>query len=267
MVVDFDGNTNQNLAFEYGDGAIAHNGCGVTLNGEPWYFGGSGDYKNTVSKIVGCQLVKQPDMTFDLTHPACNTFLEPTPRVLLCFSSSDVRSCHSFDGENYQLMESSKYSHKWTDGLANYKEKALSTGCGLSNTDCSFATELFDLNTMQWSDGPDFPREFGSNSIWGYSTVNSPDVAYIIGGYTTRNLVAEFRNDQWARLDDLNKGRNSHGSITVGTRTMIVGGWNGNFETEVWELENQNSTIITPTLSNYNYGIGLYAVDFNFCSN
>ena len=57
-----------------------------------------------------------------------------------------------------------------------------------------------------------------------YSATNTPDAAYIIGGYYTENLVAEFRNDQWAQLDDLNKGRAGHGSITVGARTMIVGG-------------------------------------------
>ena len=53
---------------------------------------------------------------------------------------------------------------------------------------------------------------------------NSPDAAYIIGGEYTRYLVAEFRDDQWAQLDNLSEGRRSHGSITVGTRTMIVGG-------------------------------------------
>ena len=58
-----------------------------------------------------------------------------------------------------------------------------------------------------------------------FSTANSPDAAYIIGGYYTQNLVAEFRNDEWAKLDDLNKARYLHGSITVGTRTMIVGGY------------------------------------------
>ena len=58
-----------------------------------------------------------------------------------------------------------------------------------------------------------------------FSTANSPDAAYIIGGDPNQNLVAEFRNDQWAQLDDLNKGRYAHGSITVGTQTMIVGGW------------------------------------------
>ena len=62
------------------------------------------------------------------------------------------------------------------------------------------------------------------SSISDYSTANTPDSAYIIGGAYTENLVAEFRNDQWAKLDDLKQGRARHGSITVGSRTMIVGG-------------------------------------------
>ena len=66
----------------------------------------------------------------------------------------------SFDGENYQPIESSKYRHDKTLGLANYKSKALTTGCGEDDSDCSFKTEIFDMNTMEWSDGPDFP--FGS---------------------------------------------------------------------------------------------------------
>ena len=39
------------------------------------------------------------------------------------------------------------------------------------------------------------------------------------------------------------------------------------FETEVWELESGDNKVISPTLTNYYVGIGLYAVDFNFCSN
>merc|ERR1712176_417329 len=118
----------------------------------------------------------------------------------------------------------------------------------------------FDLDTMEWSDGPDFP--FGSNRISGYSTANSPDTAYIIGGIYTKNLVAEFRNDQWALLDDLNTGRYLHGFITVGTQTMIVGGppTHENIETEVWGLENGDNKVINPTLTNYRTGIALYAV-------
>ena len=37
-------------------------------------------------------------------------------------------------------------------------------------------------------------------------------------------------------------------------------------ETEVWELENGNYKIIMPTVASQYYGLGLFAVDFNFCS-
>ena len=53
MIVDFDGkntfevnyvifilgNVNEDLNFEYGEGATALGGCGATLFGEFWYFG------------------------------------------------------------------------------------------------------------------------------------------------------------------------------------------------------------------------------------
>ena len=38
------------------------------------------------------------------------------------------------------------------------------------------------------------------------------------------------------------------------------------FETEVWELESGSNKVISPTLTGYYTGIGLYAVNFNFCS-
>ena len=65
-----------------------------------------------------------------------------------------------------------------------------------------------------------------------YSAANSPDAAYIFGGWYTGSLVAEFRNGRWAQLDDLNKGRSYHRSITVGAQTMIVGGitWSGRWD-------------------------------------
>ena len=62
--------------------------------------------------------------------------------------------------------------------------------------------------------------------ISGYSAASSTDAAYIIGGSDTPNVVAEFKNDQWTQLEDLSKGRYTHGSITIGAQTMIVGGQN-----------------------------------------
>ena len=37
---DISGDVNDDLNFEFGDGTVAHNGCGATLFGEFWYFGG-----------------------------------------------------------------------------------------------------------------------------------------------------------------------------------------------------------------------------------
>ena len=57
-----------------------------------------------------------------------------------------------------------------------------------------------------------------------YSTGQSTDAAYIIGGTYAENIIAEFKNDQWSRLGDLKQPRYNHGSITIGTKTMVVGG-------------------------------------------
>ena len=56
--------------------------------------------------------------------------------------------CFSFDGTNYDRVDMSKYSHNWTLGLANYRGKALTTGCNSFN-ECSFKTELFDMETLR----------------------------------------------------------------------------------------------------------------------
>ena len=58
-----------------------------------------------------------------------------------------------------------------------------------------------------------------------YSTTETYEAVYIIGGFYKRHVVAEFKNDHWRRLANLNQGRGSHGSITIGGQTMIIGGW------------------------------------------
>ena len=61
-----------------------------------------------------------------------------------------------FDGEYFQTAGSSKFGHKYTYGLGNYKNKALTTGCD-ENSSCGAKTELMNMETLQWSSGPDFP--------------------------------------------------------------------------------------------------------------
>jgi len=63
----------------------------------------------------------------------------------------------SFDGQSYQSAGSSEYSHWLTLGMANYRGKALTTGCWSYIGSCSVKTELMDLKTLIWSAGPDYP--------------------------------------------------------------------------------------------------------------
>ena len=58
-----------------------------------------------------------------------------------------------------------------------------------------------------------------------YSATQTSDAAYIIGGGASQNIIAEFKNETWRQLDDLNTGRYYHGSITLGSQTMIIGGY------------------------------------------
>ena len=146
---------------------------------------------------------------------------------------------------------------------------------------------------------------FVARYIGFYSTTETADTAYIIGGQEIdSNMVAQYNDDNddpWKRLPNLNKGRYGHGSILVGDKTLVIGGWAResqelvhnlitvhfpfmpvtrfyfhNFfriETEVWTHENgpllntRSWTTTRPSLpdGNYRYGIGLYAVDFDFC--
>ena len=67
----------------------------------------------------------------------------------------------SFDGQSYQSAGSSEYSHRSTFGMANYRGKALTTGC--SNVNCGVKTELMDMETLIWSAGPDYPWQWTSS--------------------------------------------------------------------------------------------------------
>ena len=52
-----------------------------------------------LSKIEGCKLVRQGDLSFDFGYGSCNSFLEPTQRILLCFSrygnGNPYKVCHT----------------------------------------------------------------------------------------------------------------------------------------------------------------------------
>ena len=59
-----------------------------------------------------------------------------------------------------------------------------------------------------------------------YSTVSSSEAAYFIGGSNTKEIIAEFKNDNWTQFGTLSKGRNIHGSIKMGDEFIVIGGYN-----------------------------------------
>ena len=66
-----------------------------------------------------------------------------------------------FDGQSDQSAGSSVYSHHYTYGMANYRGKALTTGCYSGS--CGLKTELMDMDDLTWSAGPDYPSQWSTS--------------------------------------------------------------------------------------------------------
>ena len=64
-------------------------------------------------------------------------------------------------------------------------------------------------------------------NVYGYSTAATDEAAYIISGVqdSYSPTIAELKNEQWRKLGDLTQARQLHGSISIGQRTMVVGGY------------------------------------------
>ena len=75
----------------------------------------------------------------------------------------------------------------------------------------------------------DFSKSFPPRYIGFYSTTETADTAYFIGGQEIdSNMVAQYNDDNsnpWTRLPNLNRGRYGHASILVGDKTLVIGGW------------------------------------------
>ena len=169
-----------------------------------------------------------------------------------------------------------------TFGLGTYRGNAFTTGCSPNAEEhdkCYKKTEIFDLSEMVWNgEIPDYPfieDDSKEKGIYHYSTTHTPDAVFIIGGHVTRNIVAEFRDNQWKHIANLKRGRSRHGSISFGGQTIIIGGEDssgnveGDLPTEVWDFQTGNGRSIEPSLpayDGYSNGIGLYFVDANFDS-
>ena len=64
-----------------------------------------------------------------------------------------------------------------------------------------------------------------------YATASTEESVYIIGGWTGYSstgyktpIIAEYKNDVWYNVGNLNQSRHAHGAITSGSLTMVIGG-------------------------------------------
>ena len=61
-----------------------------------------------------------------------------------------------------------------------------------------------------------------------YATTSTEESVYIIGGTTASSqpspVIAEYKNAEWFNIGSLQQSRYSHGAITSGSWTMVIGG-------------------------------------------
>ena len=64
--------------------------------------------------------------------------------------------------------------------------------------------------------------------IYYYSVASTTEAAFVIGGMdrslSDLDVIAKFENNYWSLYGNLQKARYGHGSITSGTRTIVIGG-------------------------------------------
>ena len=74
----------------------------------------------------------------------------------MCFGKHNPDFCHTtYDGKNFETSVRSKCEHFSTDGLAIYNGSFLTTGSKIE--DCYVTSEIFNIETDQWIDAPDYP--------------------------------------------------------------------------------------------------------------
>ena len=85
-------------------------------------------------------------------------YVSTTHTILLTqnYDSSELNQKFSFNGADFTPAASSKCDHRY-GGLANYKGSALTTGSYVAA--CSNRTEVYNFDTDQWTEAPDYPFE------------------------------------------------------------------------------------------------------------
>ena len=159
ILVNFNGQVNDRLDFTFEAGTSVYGSCSFKLNNEFWIFGGQqSSYKNQISRIQGCSLIRQDtNLPFDFVSGACGAFNLTQEYGFLCFSTHDEeaqKSCYRWNGENLKPESFEKYqyttavTHKMIR-LANFLDQPLAVG-GVGNNKVEI------LENGIWNPLPDY---------------------------------------------------------------------------------------------------------------
>ena len=158
----------------------------------------------------------------------------------------------SFNGETFKTEASTKFLHQNVMALGSYRNSPFVTGHGSSTN--GFKTEILNYKSGNWEEGTEYPFSNGNRyvsdnflecknlhelmimkNIWSflrisnYATASTRESVLIIGGFTDgspsyTSTIAEYKDGSWKNVGDLTQSRSSHGAITSGSVTMVIGG-------------------------------------------
>ena len=152
IVISFDGEYRY-PSFSFGADTEVEYSCAVQYQGQYYVFGGY-NILYQISKIVGCELQRQGDLPFQFRQGSCGVYpLNGVEEILLCFSESDRKMCHSYTG-TFTSVASSNYGH-YASYLSTYQSKPLIIG-GAYHTKIEML-ENGGTAQQSWNIMPDYP--------------------------------------------------------------------------------------------------------------
>lgn len=266
MILDFQGNVENDFDISYDSDTEIQGSCGASLNGQFWIIGGWNEPRQ-ISRFAGCKLKRIDSLDFYYRYGACNTYQFSSEKILFCFGGAITdKTCHTFDGQAVEKAESTSFYHDEIFHLGSFLGQPMTVGSHTGPSSYT-ATEFMDLKTQKWSSGPEYPFH---TKISGYSVAETSSSSYIIGGQYGPDRVttiAEYNDSGWSKFGDLLNTREYHTSITLNGETMIFGGtFSESITTEVWNLTTGEHREILPELSSGEYWISiLFLVEDGHC--
>ena len=116
ILVDANGRQDTNFEFLYGKDTSVHMSSSVTFQNEFFVFGGTGTYKNQLSKIVGTQLRRVGTLSFD--HYYATSANVGDSFVYLCFNNdeADFKKCRmaNHPEAEFQQVAHTVYDHRYS---------------------------------------------------------------------------------------------------------------------------------------------------------